>query len=193
MYILGIGGSPRKGGNSDILLEKALEGARSAGSKTEKIILNDLSFKPCQECGGCDRTGSCVIRDDMVLVYTKVEEADALIIASPIFFGSLSAQTKAMIDRFQCAWIARNILKRPVAPGKRRSGAFLCTGAFAKAAFFENAKSVVRIFFATLDVRYAGETFCGGVDEKGSVRKRPEVIAKARAIGEGLARAHGAP
>ena len=101
MNILGINGSPRIGGNTDILLDKALEGAKDKGAVIEKIILNTFKFSPCQECENIKDDGTCIVEDDMQIIYKKIEEADAVILASPIFFGSLSAQTKMMIDRFQ--------------------------------------------------------------------------------------------
>jgi multimeric flavodoxin WrbA len=97
----------KRGGNTDILLDKVLEGARNRGANTEKVILNTLKFSPCQECEKVREDGTCRIKDDMQPLYEKIKKADALILASPIFFGSLSAQTKMMIDRFQCLWLAK--------------------------------------------------------------------------------------
>ena len=111
MNILGINGSPRIGGNTDILLEKILEGVVSQGGNTEKINLAALKFSPCLECVGVRDDGSCIIEDDLQIIYKKIREADVLVLASPIFFGSLSAQTKMMIDRFQCVWRAKNLFK----------------------------------------------------------------------------------
>ena len=124
MNVLGINGSPRMGGNTDILLDKALEGAQGKGSEIEKVILNTLKFSPCQECEVLKDDGSCIINDDMQPLYKKIKESDAIILASPIFFGSLTAQTKMMIDRFQCAWRARYILKKDIFK-KKRCGAFI--------------------------------------------------------------------
>ncbi|MBI4974861.1 MAG: flavodoxin family protein, partial [Candidatus Omnitrophica bacterium] len=155
MKILGISGSPRKGGNTDTLLDKALEGAQSAGARVEKIALNDLNFKPCQECGGCDETGICVIDDDMQLVYRSLNSADAVIVASPIFFGSVTAQVKMMIDRLQSLWVLKYVLRKAATARRKRKGIFLCVSAARKKRFFENAKSIIKIFFATLDIKYA--------------------------------------
>ena len=184
--VIGIGGSPRKGGNSDILLDEALKGARKSGGSCEKIILNDLDFRPCQECGGCDETGICVIKDDMRLVYKNIEEADRVIIASPIFFGSLSAQIKMMIDRFQSYWIRKYILKKPVSTKKNRKGIFLCASGSDKKEFFENAKKTIRIFFMTISIKYSGDLFCGGIDEKAAIKKNKKMLAKAFKLGEAL-------
>jgi len=186
MKVVGISGSPRKGGNSEMLLDEALKGARSAGASTEKIILNDLDFKACQECGGCDESGACIINDDMRLVYKKIEQADRLVIASPVFFGSVTAQLKAMIDRFQCQWVKKYVLKKPAQPGKTRKGIFLCVSGTDKKEFFENARSLIRIFFSTLDIVYFGDLFCGGVDRKSAIKKRKVILRKAFKLGAAL-------
>ena len=101
MIVLGINGSPRRGGNTDILLRRLLEGAEAGGADTDIIVLNDLKFVPCQECARVREDGTCKVQDDMQTVYEKVTAADAVVLASPIFFGSLSAQTKMMIDRLE--------------------------------------------------------------------------------------------
>jgi multimeric flavodoxin WrbA len=170
MDILGIGGSPKKGGVTDLLLESALAGARSAGGSVEKIVLNDLVFRPCQECGGCDKTGVCVLEDDMRPLYKKLDESDAIIVASPIFFGTISAQVKMMIDRLQSAWVLKYVLKRGRADAAAcaKKGIFLCAGGQDNKEYFENAKKTAKILFAVLGVKYAGELFIGGVNEKAS-------------------------
>lgn len=186
--LLGISSSPRKGGNSDILLDKLLDGAMSSGGLIEKVRLNELNFKPCQECGGCDDTGLCVIGDDMGLLYEKVRQADCLVLASPLFFTSISAQTKMMIDRFQCIWIAKHRLKKKFSPEKNRKGVFLCVSALDKIELFENAKKIIRSFFATLDIEYFGDIYCGGVDKMATILKNEAVLKKAFKLGADLAR-----
>lgn len=182
MKLLGINGSPRPGGNTEILLAKALEGARSRGAAVEKVVLNALTFVPCQECERLRDNGGCVVEDDMQRVYGKVKEADALLLGSPIFFGSLSAQTKMMIDRFQCLWRAKYVLKLDVFK-RQRPGGFISVEAGRREDFFQNAKAIVRNFFATINVEYKGELFVRGVDEKGSVLKHPGALKKAFELG----------
>ena len=190
--VLGISGSPRRGGNTEILLDEALEGSRSRGAKIEKIVLNDLRFKPCQECGGCDKTGKCIIEDDLEMVYEKVEEADCLIIASPIFFGSLSAQLKMMIDRFQCTWVKKYILKKRwgISGKAKRRGVFLCVSAAKKNEFFENADRIMKIFFRTLDIDYFGHIFYGGAEKKAAIQESEDVLKKAFELGAKLVSGH---
>jgi len=165
MLILGISGSPAKDGVTSLLLDNALLGARSKLAETEKVILNDLYFRPCQQCGGCDRTGICVLKDDLSFLYDRIEVADAVIVSSPIFFGSVSAQIKMMIDRFQCAWIRRNMADNPVG-AKSRRGIFLCAAGSERTDFFENARKTIRIFYATLNIEYYGELFVPSADGK---------------------------
>ena len=104
MKVLGIMGSPRIKGNTDVLLDQALEGTKSQGAEVEKIIVDKLNIAPCREYYGCARDGNCVIRDAMDEVYPKLLSADSVIIASPMFFYGLSAQVKALIDRCQALW-----------------------------------------------------------------------------------------
>lgn len=182
MKILGINGSPRAGGNTDLLLDKVLEGAESKGAETEKIILNKLKFSPCQECEKMADDGVCLINDDMQKVYEKIKEADTLVFASPVFFGSLSAQSKMMIDRFQCAWRAKYILKKDIGY-KKIPGIFISLEGSRRKDFFENAKSIVRNFFATINVSYEGELFCPAIEEKGDILKHPGYLKKAFQLG----------
>ncbi|MCP4650442.1 MAG: flavodoxin family protein [PVC group bacterium] len=182
-FVLGISGSPRRGGNSDVLLDKALEGAQSLGAKAEKIILNDLVFSPCQSCEELSDNGNCLITDDMQTIYPMVQEADILIVSSPVFFGSLSAQTKMMIDRFQCWWRAKHVLNIAV-QNKDKIGAFICVQADNKKKFFDNSRSIIKNFFVTVNTEYSEELLCSGLDEKGSVLKSPDILEKAIAVGQ---------
>ncbi|OGW83732.1 MAG: hypothetical protein A2987_05230 [Omnitrophica bacterium RIFCSPLOWO2_01_FULL_45_10] len=185
MKVLGISGSPKRRGNVEALLDKALEGAESEGAKGSKIILNELNFKPCQECVGCEEIGECVIEDDMQTVYDEIENADAVIIATPIFFGSLSAQVKMMVDRFQCLWVQKYVLKRALTR-PRRKGALLCVSGKKNKDFFENAKAIIKIFFTTLDIDYTNELFFTSLD-KSALNTRNEALKKAFTLGRSLA------
>lgn len=183
MYVLGIGGSPRIGGNTDILLDKALEGARIKGVRTEKVILNALKFSPCQECEKVMDDGTCIVKDDMQTLYGKIENADVIILASPIFFGSLSAQTKMMIDRFQCLWRAKYILKKKMS-GKKKTGCFISVEGSERLDFFDNAKSIVKNLFTVIDAEYGEELFCPNVGGKGNILNYPDALENAFELGK---------
>jgi multimeric flavodoxin WrbA len=187
MKVLGISGSPRKGGNTDTLLDVALEGAAAQGAKIEKVFLEDLDISPCreQEYENINDEGFSVVDDDMRVIYRKIGETDVLIVASPIFFGSLSAQTKTMIDRFQCVWLAKNVFKKKVFSGEKKGG-LICVGGAQRKDFFDNARSIVRNFFATIGVDYAEELFCPGIEKKGGVLEYPEFLDAAHELGRKL-------
>ncbi len=186
MKILGINGSPRKGGNTELLLGSFLEGASQAGALINKIILNNLKFVPCQECGDLGRNPICIIQDDMQGVYAKVDDCDVLALAAPIFFGSLSAQSKMMIDRFQCHWRADNLLKLGIVR-KKKKAVFLCVEASKRDDFQKNARAIAKNFFATVNAEYSGEVLCRGVDGKGAILKYPGVLKEAYMLGQELA------
>ena len=103
MKVLGILGSPRVGGNSDILLDQALAGAREAGAEVEKIVLCQKKISGCLDCEKCNETGVCVVKDDMPEIHGKILEADAVIHSVPVYFWAMTAQMKAYLDRW-CAF-----------------------------------------------------------------------------------------
>jgi multimeric flavodoxin WrbA len=110
-YVVGINGSPRKNGNTAIMLRRALEGAASKGAATELIHLNDLSFKGCVSCFACKRKGEdrsvrCIQKDDLALVLEKIEKADALIIGSPVYVGELTGMTRSFIERLAFPYVS---------------------------------------------------------------------------------------
>lgn len=107
MKVLGILGSPRMGGNSDILLNQALKGAKDGGAKVEKIILSRKKVSGCLDCTKCNETGICVIRDDMLEIHQKILKADAIIHSVPLYFWAMTSQMKAYLDRW-CAFFDGN-------------------------------------------------------------------------------------
>lgn len=99
MKVLGISFSPRNGGNSEILLKEALKAASNCGADTELIRIQGMDINPCDGCFTCNKTGSCHIEDEMQIIYRKLIEADGIIFASPVYFYSVTAQAKVVIDR----------------------------------------------------------------------------------------------
>jgi multimeric flavodoxin WrbA len=185
--ILGLFGSPRRGGNTDILLEEMLKGAEAQGAKTEKIIISQLTVTPCIECHGCDEDGVCVLKDDMEEVYPKLLEADWIILASPIFFYGLTGWTKALIDRVQSLWVRKYRLKVPLAqPGRRRRGFFISVGATKGARLFEGAVLTVKYFFDAVGADFAGQLLFKGIEEKGDIRNHPSALREAFDAGRAL-------
>jgi len=185
MKVLGIYASPRKGGNTDQLLDKALEGARSAGAETLTVYARKLKMRGCIECGGCDKTGKCVVKDDMQTVYPFLEETDAMILASPIFFYGLTAQVKAVIDRCQAMWSKRMIEKTPAERKTYDSGrGYLIAVAATKGKnLFLAAEIVAQYFYDALDMSYEGGLLLRGLEKKTAVQESPDLLQQAFDLG----------
>jgi multimeric flavodoxin WrbA len=185
--LLAIAGSPRKGGNSDILLDSCIEGARSDGYDAEKIYICDKRIAPCDEKNVCFKAGICHIKDDMQEVYSKLLEADRLAVASPTFFMGPPAQLKAMIDRCQALWAKRFVLKQPLRDDDKMRHAFLlATSGLKKQEAFIGTKETMKAFFYVLGYKYKGELLVEGVDAAGDVKKHGEELEKARELGRSL-------
>lgn len=187
--IAAFAGSPRRDGNSESLLDAALDGIREAdsGALIHKVVLNELVIKPCQNCGFCSRTGYCrfASSDDMKGIYELLERCDRFIVASPIYFATVSAQTKIMFDRCQALWARKYLLKQRHANPDRR-GLFLCCGGFKHDRFYKCAREVMSAWCVVLDIRMTGELFFSSIDEKGAIQAHPTALAEARAAGAAL-------
>ncbi len=179
--VIGIFGSPRQDGNSDILLNYALKGAETCSVNTEKIYVRDMRIAPCNSCGGCRENGVCVINDDMQKIYPKLVDTDAIIVASPIYFMGVSAQLKALIDRCQAFWSRKYILHLPIREGGRTArGFFIATAARTDGeGLFAGAVKTIKSFFHVLDTQYTGDMLCAGLEEKEEVNKKQELIQNA--------------
>jgi multimeric flavodoxin WrbA len=186
MKVLAIWGSPRKGGNTDTLLNAFIDGATEAGAQVERLALRELKISPCLEIYHCFKDGTCPIKDDMLPLYDKLLEADVVVLASPIFFYSVTAQAKAFIDRTQALWARRYVVKKDF-PGPERQGVLLATAATHGKLLFVGARLVAKYFFDAINVSYAAEICVRGVDDKGEILQQPEVLTAARDLGRRLA------
>jgi multimeric flavodoxin WrbA len=188
MKVLGIFGSPRRGGNTELLLNEALKGAEKESAEVERLYLREFTITPCLECHGCDDTGNCVILDDMGKIYPKLLEADVIILASPIFFYGVTAWAKALIDRSQALWARKYLLKDPSLgkEGKKRKGFFISVGATKGQKIFEGAILTVKYFFDVLNAEYVGELLFRGVEAKDDILKHAEALQQAFEAGRRL-------
>ncbi len=185
MNVLGIYGSPRKGGNSDLLLDRALEGARSAGVETISICARDLKISGCDSCGACEKTGECVIPDDMQSVYPLFRDAHVILLSSPMYFYGFPAQAKALIDRSQALWCRRRLEKAPdrLKTYDGGEGYIIAVGATKGKNLFDGAQLTARYFFDALDMAYKGGIFFRELEEKGAVVSRPDYLKQAFELG----------
>jgi multimeric flavodoxin WrbA len=184
LKVLGIMGSPRLGGNTDLLLDEALKGAVSGGAEVEKIIVDRLKITPCKEIYHCLVDGTCPLKDDMQGIYPKILAADAIIVASLIEFYTVSAQTMNLMSRCQALWSRKYVLKNLDIPVKR--GAFIGVGATKGAKLFDGPKLTIKYFFQAINAESKEELLIRGVDKKGEIKDHPDYLAAAYELGKRL-------
>lgn len=186
--ILSISSSPRRNGNSELLLQSFNRGAEKEGWDIGNVRVNDLKFRPCQACDRCATTGECILQDDMQAIYPQVASAGAMVIATPVFFGTLSAQLKMFIDRFQCWWHAKYNLNNPrVKLEEGKPGFFICVGALKKKTYCESALAVARVYFHNVNYHYIDSLCYRGIDEKGAIKEQPHALQNAYEVGRRFA------
>ncbi len=180
-------GSPRVKGNTQLLLEEAMRGAEEKGAQITFFELNSMKIRGCQDCGGCAATGVCVKKDDMERIYPVIRESSRFILASPIFFVGVSAQTKAMIDRCQCFWYEKYILKKPLPQGPSgRAGLFLSVGGMGGIEGKNCSEATAKAFFRTISVPAHQTLGYLGVDARGDILKQPQALKEAYEAGRRL-------
>jgi multimeric flavodoxin WrbA len=186
LKVLAIAGSPRRGGNTEMLLDRVLAGAAASGAATDKTVACNLKMRGCLHCGGCQDTGVCIQKDDMTELYLKLQQMDAFVLASPLMFMNVSSQAKMIIDRLQCLWVAKYVLKQPFTSGRKRHGIFICAGGMDRPEMFAGVHMTVRAVFGTLDVKLDEEMLYPHIDEKGAILGHPTALGDAFASGQRL-------
>ncbi len=199
MKVIGYLGSPRRGGNTETLLDAILAGARAAGAEAVKVPLAARKFSGCQSCGGCDETGRCIVTDQMQPLYEGLmprgdpsepgEPGEPgghaghtnLVLATPVFFGGISAQAKAMIDRCQCLWVRKYRLHIKPPGGRRALLAAVC--GMPRPSMFEAPLAVARIWFTTLGTSPLPPFLVPEVDARGDLARDGPTLERARAAG----------
>ena len=189
--VLGISTSPRAGGNSDLLLRRALEGAESAGARIEYIHLTDYNVGPCIECNACYVTGRCVVEDDYQQLLEKLLNTDRLIFATPIFFMTVCAHAKMLIDRGQCLWAHQYVLKKKLFSSERdRRAMVIAVGGSKSTKQFDSIRRTMKAYFDTLQIKYVAGIFVNQIDEPGDTEKHPSALKEAFRLGAVLAAAN---
>jgi multimeric flavodoxin WrbA len=164
-----------------------LRGAASRGADTKTLVLSGLDIHPCRHCDSCFKDGRCIIKDDMPMVYDELAAADRIVLASPVQFMGPSAELKTMIDRGQAFWARKYILKLPaLLPEKERSGFYISAGGRTAAKLFEPSLAIIKSYFFVLSIKYAGDILVPGIDARGDILKRPDVLKQAFAAGAEL-------
>lgn len=189
--ILAVYGSPRRRGNTAALLGRAVEGARRAGAEVDELVLRDLAMSPCLEIYGCKRDGRCVIRDDFQQVHDRLVACDGIMLASPIFFYTVSAHTKILMDRCQSLWVKRHWIDQVPFGSKDfgKKGLFISVGATGGKRLFEGTLLTVRYFFEAIDTSLWRTLLYRRLDEADAVQAHPAYLEEARQAGRDLAEA----
>ena len=180
-------GSPRKNGNTELLLKKIIQGIEQAHGECELIRLPGLDIHPCIGCGTCEKKGICVFKDDMQNLYDKISLADRIIIGSPIYFYNVTAQTKVFIDRCQALWSRKYVLKQPIGSNPDRRGYLVSVSATRGERIFEGAKLTVHYAFDAMNCDYAGDLLVRGMDKQGVISDSPDELQRAIDFGIDLA------
>ena len=174
MKILGIVCSPRKAGNTEILVSEALAGAKESGAEAELLRISDMNIAACDGCETCHQTGECRIKDDMQKIYKKLLTADGIILGSPVYFWSVSSQAKTLMDRTYALRYPHHKLKNKV------GGAIAVAGRRGSV----NALSTINNFFLGQDMLVTGLGIAGYGTKKGEVKKDKRAMQGARSLGK---------
>jgi multimeric flavodoxin WrbA len=183
MKALGIVGSPRENGNTTILVSEILAGAAEAGAETDLVNVAKLSIKGCQACMYCKSHDACAVQDDMQGLYQKLHEADVVVLGSPMYFGQMTGQTKAFIDRL-FALMGPNFARR-LAEGKQLILAFT-QGAPDPTLWADHVKATGEML-GHVGLTPAGSIIVGGTGAPGDINSQPDELAKARELGKKVA------
>ena len=177
MEILGINGSPRSKGNTEILLDAVLAGAKEAGATISSVKLRDLDVSPCRACDACKRTGKCIQKDDMQDLLLKMESSDVWIMGTPVYWWGPTAQLKAFIDRWY--GINRDFFK------DRKAVLVIPLGSSNP----RTAQHVLGMFediFSYLGMKQIGTLLAPGVYERGEAKTRLDLLEEATKLGKSI-------
>jgi multimeric flavodoxin WrbA len=180
MKVVGFVGSPREGGNTNVMVEEILKGASENGAETEIFNLNKLNIKPCQACMHCkSNEGECATDDDMQTVYKEIKESKAFVLGSPIYMWQMSAQAKLFTDRLYAPMGFEEKF------GKTSSALVFSQGNPDKD-FFEEYINSTKQVFNLLGYTVKGVLLSAGDQGPGDVKNKDNVLKKARKIGKDL-------
>jgi len=175
--ILGILGSPRKNGNTQILIKEALSAAEEAGAKTDLLNITDRDIRPCKGCHACFKElGRCQTDDDMQTIYPRLLEANGIIIGTPVYFANVSGQTKVFMDRTYCL----------MPEGKLRNKALGGVASVYRIGGSSALQSLM-MFSSAHRMIYAGSVLGFGM-EKGDVLQDKGALSMARGLGKAVVR-----
>ncbi len=179
MLILGLQGSPRKGGNTDTFLSAFLDKASQAGAVVKAIQVARAGIVPCKGCGYCETHGTCVIADDPMSteIFGLLRQADLVVAATPVFFYGISAQLKVLIDRCQTLWSRKYVYKLKDPQAATRKGLLFSVAASQGRQLFDGIHLTAKYFFDAIDAQFSQALTYRGVESKGAIRHQEGLAA----------------
>lgn len=188
--VIAISGSPKVHGNTEKLADCFLKGAQSAGAAVTKVLLRKLKYRSCMGCNKCHETGKCVLKDDLAPVFEDiVADCDILLLASPIYSMTVTAEMKAFIDRGQYLW-ARRFKTNETTYGeehlKTHIGIFVSTAGMDLPTVFDCAYPTVRALFNDAGFTYSENIVANAMDKYGGIDGRPDIMRAAEELGRKL-------
>ncbi len=177
--VLGIVGSPRRGGNTEILVDEVLAGAAEAGASVEKVLLDRLDITPCSACDACQETGECVFADDMPALLEKMAHSQVWVLGTPVYWWGPTAQFKAFLDR----WYAKIFRPADRALFKGRRVVVVVPLGDTDAQVARHTVGMLTDALAYTKAKLLASVVAPGVNDAGEVRRHPDVLAAARQAG----------
>jgi len=182
MKITGFVGSPRKGGNTDVLVRQALSGAEEGGAATRLVYLNDVAFRDCQGCGFCKRAGACRLNDGMEELYEAIRESDGIIVGSPVYFGMMTGTVKSFIDRWYA--LLNDDFTSRIPPGK--TAALILPQGDTNPDVFAPMATHFSVTLEFFGFEVAAPLIAAGLLDAGDAEKDETLMERAYALGQRL-------
>ncbi|MHA1904119.1 MAG: flavodoxin family protein [Candidatus Thorarchaeota archaeon] len=177
--IFGVVGSPRRNGNTEILVDEVLKAAEENGAVVHKVILSQLDISPCRACDTCKKKGKCVHQDDMVDLVAQIEKSDVLVLGTPIYWWGPTAQFKAFLDRWY------GVYDQGIFKGKET--VLVIPLEDKTESTYNPILNMFKAIMEYLHMNHVATVLAPGVLERGAVRNHQEFIDNAREIGIKLA------
>jgi len=178
-HVLGVVGSPRRGGNTEVLIDEVLASAAEAGAVTEKVILSELEIGPCTACDACSSTGECVLDDDMERLLQKMRGSDVWVLGTPVYWWGPSAQFKAFVDR----WYAQVQRAEDKAVFRGRRVVLVVPMGDSDPLTARHVTGMMEDALRYVDAELFAVVLAPGLNDPGEVRGRPDLLGKARLVG----------
>ena len=180
MLVLCVQGSPRKEGNTAIMIDEFMNEAKKLGVRTHKIEVTQKRVYPCIECDVCEKKGLCAIEDDMQEIYGLFRKADIVVIGTPVFFYGATAHLKVIIDRSQTLW-SRKYVHKLNDPGRQwRKGFMLTVGATKGKNLFDGLSLTAKYFFDAIGAEYAGFLGYRRIEVSGAIKDHRTAMREIR-------------